>query len=230
MHQLQQGIRSDRTKGSPRHLSLKCSAAQTSPHYRVAILSHHRPPKYLLSKSQGPLLALMTGIMMHTIEHHAALTHRNDKGQDSLCLALQGCAHVHETLIQDETVADMEEHLALFHLTLHSEALLEEGVPPWKQCVLPQTEPLAAGGQDSICLLGLFPVCSSFTTCTLASWLKRSCSSKSSSLALASPLLASPTIAPPSRDWTVSWLWLMGTQLKVSTVPLSVPFWYSNLN
>ena len=118
VHQLQWGIHPDWTKRSPRHLSLECSAVQTSPHYCTAILSHHRPPKSLLSESQGPLLALMTGIMMHTIEHHAALTHRNNKGQDSLCLTLQGCA----------------------------EALLEKGVPPWKLRVLPEMEPLAACG------------------------------------------------------------------------------------
>ena len=144
VHQLQWGIHLDWTKGSPRHLSLKCSAAQASPHYHVAILSHHRPPKSLLSESQGPLLALMTGIMMHTIECQAALTHRYNISQDSLCLTLQGCAHVHETLAKDGTFANMEEHLALLHLSLHSKALLEEGIPPWKQHVLPEMEPLVA--------------------------------------------------------------------------------------
>ena len=64
---------------------------------------------------------------------------------------------------------------------------------------------------------------SSFTACTLASWLKHSCFSKSSSLALASPLLATPTITPSSRDWTVSWLWLMGTWFKASAAPLLAP-------
>ena len=132
VHQLERGVCPDWTKGSPRYLSLKCSAAQTSPRYCMAILSHHRPPKSLLSESQGPLLALMTAIMMHTIEHQAALSHWNDKGQDSLCLTLWGCAHIHETLVQDETVADTEEHLALFCLSLCSEALLEEGILPWK--------------------------------------------------------------------------------------------------
>ena len=70
----------------------------------------------------------------------------------------------------------------------------------------------------------------SFTTCTLASQLKCSCSSKSSSLTLTSLQLAAPTITPSRRDWMVSRLWLMGTQLNASVVPLSAPFWYSNLN
>ena len=61
-------------------------------------------------------------------------------------LAFRGYTHVHETLIQDETVADTEEDLALFNLSLHSEALLEKGVPPWKRCVLPETESLVACG------------------------------------------------------------------------------------
>ena len=130
MHQLQWGICLNRTEGSPRHLSLKCSAVWASPNYGTAILSHHRSPKPLLSKSQGPLLALMTDIMMHPVKCQVALTHRNDKGQNSLCLALWGCVHVHETLAQDETVVDVEEHLALFRLSLCSKALLEEGVLP----------------------------------------------------------------------------------------------------
>ena len=67
--------------------------------------------------------------MMHTVEHHAVLIHRNDKGQDSLCLTLWGCAHLHETLIQDETVAAMEEHLALFHPSLCYEAVMEVACP-----------------------------------------------------------------------------------------------------
>ena len=70
----------------------------------------------------------------------------------------------------------------------------------------------------------------SFTTCTLAFWLRCSCSHKSSSLALASSLLAAPTIAPLRRDQTVSWLWLIGTQLNVSVAPLLAPSWYSNSN
>ena len=123
MHQLQWGIHLNQTEGSPRHLSLKCSAVWASPHYGAAILSHHRPPKPLLSESQDLLLALMTGIMMHTIKRQVASTHRNNEGQNSLCLALWGCVYVHETLAQDKTVADMEEHLALFHLSLHSKAL-----------------------------------------------------------------------------------------------------------
>ena len=73
MHQLQWGIHLNPTQESPRHLSLKHSAARASPHYGVAILSHHRPPEPLLSESQGPLLALMTSITMHTIKCQAAL-------------------------------------------------------------------------------------------------------------------------------------------------------------
>ena len=80
-----------------------------------------------------------------------------------------------------------------------------------------------ASSQSTMC------IGASFTTCTLASWLKCSCSSKSSSLALASPLSATPTIAPSRRDWMVSQLWLTGTRLNTSVAPLSVPFWYSQL-
>ena len=69
----------------------------------------------------------------------------------------------------------------------------------------------------------------SFATCTLASWLKCSCSSKSSLRALTSPWLAALTIAPSRRDWTVSQLWLMGTRLNASVTPLLAPFWYPNL-
>ena len=144
MHQLQWGTCSNQTEGSPRHLSLKCLAAQASPHYGTAILSHHGPPEPLLSESQSLLLALMTGIAIHPIKHQAALTHGSDEGQYSLCLAFWGHVYVHETLVQDETVANTEEHLALFHLSLRSKALLEKGFPPGWQCSLPEMEQLVA--------------------------------------------------------------------------------------
>ena len=48
MHQLQWGIRLNQTEGSPRHLYLKCLAAQASPHYGTAILSHHGPLETLV--------------------------------------------------------------------------------------------------------------------------------------------------------------------------------------
>ena len=86
MHQLQWGMCSNRTEGSPRQLSLKCLAVQAFPHYGVAILGHHGPPEPLLSESQGPLLALMAGIAMYPVKHQLALTHGNDEGQHSLCL------------------------------------------------------------------------------------------------------------------------------------------------
>ena len=146
MHQLQQGICSNQTERSPRHLSLKCLAVWASPHYGVAILCHHGPPEPLLSESQGLLLALMTGIMMHPIKRQVALTHGNDEGQHSLCLTFLGHVYVHETLVQDETVVNTEEHLALFHLSLHSKALLEESFSPWWWHALPEMEPLAAPG------------------------------------------------------------------------------------
>ena len=144
MHQLQWGIHSNRTEGSPRHLSLKCLAVWASPHYGMAILSHHGPPEPLLSESQGPLLALMAGIAMYPIKRQTALTHRNDEGQHSPCLAFWGCVYIHETLIQDETVANTKEHLALFRLGFHSKALLEEGISPGWWHALPEMEPLAA--------------------------------------------------------------------------------------
>ena len=146
MHQLQWSIRLNWTEGSPRHLSFKCLAAWASPRYGVAILCHHGPPEPLLSESQGPLLALMTGITMHPIKCQVALTHGNDKGQHSLCLTFRGHVYIHETLVQDETVANMEEHLALFHLSLRSKALLEESFLLWWRHALPELEPLAAPG------------------------------------------------------------------------------------
>ena len=110
MHQLQWGICSNQTEGSPRHLFFKCLAARASPHYGMAILCHHGPPEPLLSESQGPLLALMPGIMMHPVKCQAALTHGNE-GQHSVCLAFWGHVYIHETLVQDETVTNMEERL-----------------------------------------------------------------------------------------------------------------------
>ena len=146
MHQLQWGIHLNWTEGSSRHLSLNCFAAWASPYYGAAILSHHGPPEPLLSKSQGPLLALMASITMYPIKHQTALTHGNNKGQHSLCLTFWGHVYVHETLIQDKTVANMEEHLALFCLGFHSKALLEEGISLGWWHALPEMEPLAAPG------------------------------------------------------------------------------------
>ena len=120
-----------------------------SSHYFMAIFSHHGPSESFLSESQGPLLGLMTGIMMHTVQCHAALTHINNKGKDSLLF---------KTLIQDETLADTEEHPVLFCLSLHSKTLLEKGTLLWKWCVPPETKPLVACGLGSICLLGFCPV------------------------------------------------------------------------
>ena len=144
MHHLQWGIHSNWTERSPGHLSLKCLAAWASPHYGTAILSHHGPPEPLLSESQGSLLALMTGIMMHLVKCQAALTRGNDEGQHSFCLAFWGRVYVHETLVQDETVANTVEHLALFHLGLYSKALLEEGFSLGWWHALPEMEPLTA--------------------------------------------------------------------------------------
>ena len=146
MHQLQQGICLNWAEGSPRHFSLKCLAMRVSPHYGAAILGHQGPPEPLLSESQGPLLALMTGIVMHPIKRQAALTCGNDEGQHSLCLTFWGCVYIHETLIQVKTVVNMEEHLALLCLGLRSKALLEEGFPPGWGCALPEAEPLVAPG------------------------------------------------------------------------------------
>ena len=80
MHELQQSIRSNRAEGSPWHFSLECLAAQASPHYSLAILSHHGPPEPLPSESKGLLLALMSSIPMYTVKCHAALSHGDDKG------------------------------------------------------------------------------------------------------------------------------------------------------
>ena len=80
MHELQRSIHLNRAEGSPWHFSLECLAVWASPHYSSAILSHHGPPEPLLSESQGPLLALMSGIPMYTIKHHVALSHGDDKG------------------------------------------------------------------------------------------------------------------------------------------------------
>ena len=80
MHKLQQSIRSNRTQGSPWHLPLKCLAMQASPNYSSAILSHHGPPEPLLCEGQSLLLTLVSGIPMYSVECHAALSCRDDKG------------------------------------------------------------------------------------------------------------------------------------------------------
>ena len=80
MHKLQQSICLNWTEGSPWHLPLKRLAAQASPHYSSAILSHHGPPEPLLCKSQGPLLSLMACIPVYPIKCHAVLSCRDDKG------------------------------------------------------------------------------------------------------------------------------------------------------
>ena len=95
IHKLQQGIRLNQTEGSPWHFSLKCLAAQASPHYGSAILSHHGPPESLLSKSQDPLLALMAIISMYPIKRHATLSHGDDEGYYSLCLTFWGRVYIH---------------------------------------------------------------------------------------------------------------------------------------
>ena len=88
----------------------------------------------------------MPSIMMHPVKHQVELTHGNDEGQHSLCLAFWGRVYIHETLVQDETVANTEEHLALFRLGLRSKALLEESILPEWRCALPKSEPLVAPG------------------------------------------------------------------------------------
>ena len=80
MHKLQQCIRLNQTEGGPWHFPFECLAAQTSPYYKSAILCHHRPSESLLSKSQGPLLALMTSILVYFVKCHVALSHRDDEG------------------------------------------------------------------------------------------------------------------------------------------------------
>ena len=102
MHKLQWGICSNQTKGSPQHFSLNCLAVRASPYYSPAILHHHGPPKPFLCESQGPLLALMAGISVYPIKHHAVLSRRDNEGQHSLSLTFQGHVDVHQTLIQDE--------------------------------------------------------------------------------------------------------------------------------
>ena len=85
MHKLQWSIRSNRTEGSPWHLSLKCLTARTSPYYSSAVIHHHGPPESLLSESQGPLLALMASILMYPIKRHAVLS----------CGDGEGCVYIH---------------------------------------------------------------------------------------------------------------------------------------
>ena len=80
MHKLQRSIHSNRTKGSPWHFSLECLAVRASPYYSLSILCHHGPPKPFLGESQGPLLALLAGIRVYPIKHHAVLSHGDDEG------------------------------------------------------------------------------------------------------------------------------------------------------
>ena len=80
MHQLQQSICLNWTKGSPWHFPLKCLTMWASPYYSSAILSHHGPPEPLLCEGQSPLLTLVSGIPMYSIECHAVLSRRDDEG------------------------------------------------------------------------------------------------------------------------------------------------------
>ena len=80
MHKLKQSICLNWTEGSPWHLPLECLAARASPHYSLAILSHHGPPEPLLCEGQCVLLSLMACIPVYSIKHHAALSRRDDKG------------------------------------------------------------------------------------------------------------------------------------------------------
>ena len=80
MHQLQQSICSNQTEGSPWHFPLEHLTTWASPYYSSAILSHHGPPEPLLCEGQSPLLALVSGIPMYSVEHHAALSRRDDEG------------------------------------------------------------------------------------------------------------------------------------------------------
>ena len=144
MHKLQRHVCSNWAEGSPWHLSLKCLAVQASPHYSSAILSHHGPPEPLLHEGQGLLLSLVASILMHHIKCHAALSCKDDKCQHSLGLAFWGHVDIHQTPIQDETVADAEEHLALLCLRFCSQALLEESIPSKWWHPLSEAKPLAA--------------------------------------------------------------------------------------
>ena len=99
MHKLQRSIRLNRTQGGPWHFSLVRLAAWASPYYSLAILSHHGPPEPLLCKGLGPLLTLVSGVPMYPVEHHAALSRRDDEDQHSLGLTFQCRVDVHQALI-----------------------------------------------------------------------------------------------------------------------------------
>ena len=144
MHKLQQSVCLNWTEGSPWHLSLKCLAAWASPYYSSAILSHHGPPEPLLHEGQGLLLSLVASIAMHPIKCRVALSCGDDECQHSLGLAFWGHVDIHQTPIQDETVADVKAHLSLLHLRFCSQALLEESISSRWQHTLPEAKPLAA--------------------------------------------------------------------------------------
>ena len=97
IYQLQWGIHSNQTEGSPWHLSLKCLAVRASPHYGSAILSHHGPPEPLLSESQGPLLALMAGIKVmftYVVRRCGRLAPRQPLSVCALLPAYEGSRHL----------------------------------------------------------------------------------------------------------------------------------------
>ena len=144
MHKLQWSKRLNQTQVGPWHFSLICLAVRASPYYSSAILSHHGPPEPLLCEGQGLLLTLVSGIPMYPVERHAALSCRDDEDQHSLGLTFWCCVDVHQALIQDETVVDVEEHLALFCLSFFSQALLEESIPSRWWHTLPEAKPLMA--------------------------------------------------------------------------------------
>ena len=67
-------LKSDR--GEPLAPLPQMLGSAASPHYSLAIFSHHGPPEPLLCKGQGLLLSLVASVPMYSVECHVALSCR----------------------------------------------------------------------------------------------------------------------------------------------------------
>ena len=196
MHKLQQSIYLNRTEGSPWHLPLKCLAAWASPHYSSAIFSHHGPPEPLLCEGQGPLLSLMASVPVYSIKRHAANTPSVSPFRVMLTyirpLFKTRLLQMWKKILPCSVSASAPRH------SLRRVSCLDGGIPFLRRSHLRHAT--RAASTSWACSQSTTCISSSFAALTCASWLRCSCSSRSPSLASASPLLDAPTITPSSRD------------------------------
>ena len=175
VHQLQWGICPDYTQRSLWHFSLECSTMRASPHYRAAILCHHGPPKFLLSESQGPLLALMTGTPFNAIWHcPTGMTKARTPSVSPLGVVLMytrplfkmRLLQIRKNTLPCSVSASAPRH-SLRRVSRHGSSM---SFLRWShlQHVAKAASASWASSQSTMC------IGPSFIACTLASWLKHS--------------------------------------------------------